>query len=91
MSWGAFDFPEMPFGVQFFVWVCDFFVLVCLFVLEKGREGEKQQCVVASRAPPTGPVTQACALTGNRTGKPSVPQAGTPARAGVRFLIIRPS
>ena len=41
---------------------------------ERGREGEKDQCVretsVASRTPPIGdpPATQACALTGNRTG-----------------------
>ena len=35
------------------------------------REGEKHQCVVASRVPPplgTWPATQACALTGNQTG-----------------------
>ena len=38
------------------------------------REGEKHQCVVASHMPPTGdlPKTQACALTGNRTGDPLV-------------------
>ena len=41
--------------------------------LEKGREGEregeKHQCVVACHMAPLGtwPVTQACALTGNRT------------------------
>ena len=37
--------------------------------MEREREGEKHQCVVASCAPPPGtwPVTQACALTGNRT------------------------
>ena len=45
-----------------------------LFFRERGREGEregeKHQCVVASHAPPTGDLarTQACALTGNRTG-----------------------
>ena len=45
-----------------------FFKRFYLFILERGgegeREGEKHQCVVASRAPPTGtwPATQACAL-----------------------------
>ena len=40
----------------------------------KGREKEKHQCVVASRAPLTGDpaTTQACALTGNPTGDPLV-------------------
>ena len=32
---------------------------------EGEREGEKQQCVVASCMPPTWPTTQARALTGN--------------------------
>ena len=57
---------------------------VCIFkniylFLERGREGEregeKHQCVVASRMPPqvgTWPATQACALTRNRTGDPVV-------------------
>ena len=35
----------------------------------KEKEGEKHQCVVASRMPPTGgltwPTTQACTRTGN--------------------------
>ena len=34
-------------------------------VKEGEREGEKHQCVVASRAMGTWPATQACALTGN--------------------------
>ena len=39
---------------------------------EREREGEKHQCVVASHMLPLGtwPTTQACALTGNRTGDP---------------------
>ena len=56
-----------------------FFKDFYLFIFrEKGREGErdgeKYQCVVASHAPPLGtwPTTQACALTGNRTGDPLV-------------------
>ena len=38
------------------------------------REGEKHQCVAASRAPDVGtqPETQACAPTGNQTGDPLV-------------------
>ena len=44
--------------------------------LERGREGEregeKHQCVVASHTPPTGPTTQTCVLTGNRTGDPFI-------------------
>ena len=46
-----------------------------LFIFrEKGREGEKHQCVVDSHTPPTGDLaaTQACALTGNRTSDPLV-------------------
>ena len=43
---------------------------------QRGREGEKHQCVVAFRMPPTGeltwPATQACALIGNRTGNPLI-------------------
>ena len=43
---------------------------------EGEREGEKHQCVVASPVPSTGgptwPATQACALTGKRTGDPLV-------------------
>ena len=44
------------------------------FFRERGREGEregeKHQCMVASRVTPTGGLaqTQACALTGNRIG-----------------------
>ena len=34
-----------------------------------GRQGEKQQCVVVTHVAPR-PITQACALTGNRTGDP---------------------
>ena len=41
---------------------------------EGEREGERNQCVVASCAPPLGtwPATQECALTGSRTGDPLV-------------------
>ena len=49
-----------------------FFLKIYLFIFrEKAREGEreegKHQCVVASRAPPTGDLAcvQACALSGN--------------------------
>ena len=50
-----------------------FYFLKTLFIFrEKGREGvregEKHQCVVPLMWPPP----QACALTGNRTGDPSV-------------------
>ena len=59
------------------------FIFISLFLkvylfLQRGREGEgegeKQQCVVASYVPPLGtwPTTQACALTGNKTGNPLV-------------------
>ena len=50
-----------------------------LFILEMGREGEREgekhrYVVVASGMPllGIGPSTQACALTGNRTGDPLV-------------------
>ena len=49
------------------------FIFLNLFFRERGREGEregeKHQCVVASRTPLLGtwPATQACALTRNRT------------------------
>ena len=38
--------------------------------MERGREGEKHQCVVASHTPPTWDLAgnPACALTGLRTG-----------------------
>ena len=49
------------------------FLFICLF-LERGdgreKEGEKHQCVVASRAPPTG--DQVCALLGNQSSNPQV-------------------
>ena len=55
------------------------FLKDCIYLfLERGdgrqREGEKNQYVVASRVPQLGtwPATQACALTGNRTGDPLV-------------------
>ena len=59
--------------ISLFVFYCNYLFLKILFIYfqteEKGREGEKHQCVVASHAPPTGdltwPATQACALTGN--------------------------
>ena len=55
-----------------------FFLKICIYLfLERRqgrREGERYQCVVASHTPPTGDPahTQACALTGNRTGGPLV-------------------
>ena len=56
-----------------------FFLIFNLFI-ERGREGEgegeRQQGVGASQAPPTAdltwPATQACALTGNGTRDPPV-------------------
>ena len=60
---------------EFFFFFKDFYLFI---FREKGREGErdgeKYQCVVSSNAPPLGtwPTTQACALTGNRTGDPLV-------------------
>ena len=55
------------------------FKIFYLFIFrERGRagerEGEKHQCVVAFCMPQLGtwPTTQACALTGNRTGDPLV-------------------
>ena len=51
---------------------------IYLFILDRGegREEEKHQCVVASRAPSTVDLTQtttqSCALTGNRTSDPLV-------------------
>ena len=58
------------------------FFRVLFIFRERGREGErkgeKYQCVVASYTstppptPGTWPTTQACALTGNQTGKPLV-------------------
>ena len=45
-----------------------------------GREGEKHQCVVASRMPPTGDLAlcpgHPCALIGNPTGDPLVHSPG---------------
>ena len=41
-----------------------FLIFTYLFL---GREGEKHQCVVLSRTPPTGDLDQACALAGNQT------------------------
>ena len=49
---------------------------ILFYFLERGmqgeREGEKNQCVVASHMLPLGtwPPTQTCALTGNRTSNP---------------------
>ena len=57
------------------------FLIFYLFIFrergrEREREREKHQCVVASHTPPTGGTTwvatQACAMTGNRTGDPLV-------------------
>ena len=54
-----------------------FIIIIIIIIIkdfifrERGREGERegetQQCVVASQAPPPGtwPATQACALIGN--------------------------
>ena len=56
-----------------------FFLIFIYLFLEKGEgrekgEGEKHQCVVASRTPLLGtwPTTQACALTRNQTSDPLV-------------------
>ena len=42
--------------------------------MEREREKEKHQCVVASRSPPTWawPTTQAFALTGNQSSDPLI-------------------
>ena len=57
-----------------------FFLRFYLFILDSGREGEREgerhQCVVASCEPPTWDLTwsatQTCALTGNQTSDPLV-------------------
>ena len=56
-----------------FLFVCFKILFIYLF-LERGKEGEKHQCMVAFHVPPTGDLaaTQARALTGNRTGDPLV-------------------
>ena len=48
--------------------------LYLLSFRQRGREGEKHQCVVAFACPLLGtwPAAQACALTGNRTSDPLV-------------------
>ena len=48
--------------------ICFYFFKGFYLFLERGREGEKHQCVVASHVPPSGDL----ALTGNRTGDPLV-------------------
>ena len=50
-------------------------IFICFWREGKGgKKREKHQCVVASYEPPLGtwPSTQACALTGNRTGNPLI-------------------
>ena len=52
-------------------------LLTYLFIFrERGKEGEKHQCVVVSCGPPLGtwPITQACALTRNQTSDPLIPR-----------------
>ena len=65
----------LQFQVQNVQIACRFLKRFHLFIFrERGREGEKEeekhQCVVASQVPPTSDMahTQACALTGSRTG-----------------------
>ena len=61
----AYDYKIQASRVFFFILKKD-----CIYLfLERGREGEKNQHVVASQAPPTGDLApgQACALTGNGT------------------------
>ena len=65
--------------VKYFYYFKKFLKTFYIFIWgERGRkgerEGEKHQCVVASHVTPTRewPATQACALTGNRTGDPLV-------------------
>ena len=49
-------------------------ILWIYFFRQRGREGEKHQCMVASHEPLLGtwPTTKACALIGNLTGDPLV-------------------
>ena len=62
----ASAFPESYFFFKFYLFI----------FREGGREGEKHECVVASQAPPTGDLTQACALT-ELNLRPFGSQAGT--------------
>ena len=82
-------FPFFSFYLLLFSW------RFYLFIIRKRRregerEGETHKCVVASPTPPTGPTTQACALTGNWTGDPLLCSGcsihwATPARASLPF------
>ena len=55
---------------------CYFFLIYLFFDRGKEKEREKHQCVLPLVCPLLGtwPATQACALTGNRTGNPLVPR-----------------
>ena len=73
---------------------CSIFFNFIYLLLERGREGEKHQCAVASHVAPLAswPTTQACALTGNGTSNPWIRSPcsihwATPARATVLISI----
>ena len=63
------------------------------------REGVKHQCVVASRAPPTGdlgiwPATQACVLTGNQTGnslvcRPVLTPLSHTSQGNINYFVVK--
>ena len=57
-----------------------FFKRFYLFILQRGREGERERNISVCARPLLGtwPATQACTLTGNQTGDPDS-QAGTQA------------
>ena len=63
-----------PDGYGYFIYLFMYLIFYLFIFRERGREGEKHQCVVASGAlpppPPLGtwPTTQACTLTRNWTG-----------------------
>ena len=63
-----------PDGYGYFIYLFIYLIFYLFIFRERGREGEKHQCVVASGAlpppPPLGtwPTTQACTLTRNWTG-----------------------
>ena len=70
--WGYSEFLPCPKGRRIRI----FYRLYLFMFRDRGREGErkgeKHPCVVASHVP----VTQACALTGNRTGDPLLRSLG---------------
>ena len=59
-------------STDFLIFCFLFFIKILFIFRERGREGEKHQCVVPSRAPSTGDL--ACnpgtCLTGNQTNDP---------------------